>query len=123
MAARGTVIARFAWASKTPDCGFHPGLQAAAGKDPRCATATAGFDVGKHAAGASQAGLEDVLLSSSEIVASSPNAVTGVCRSRSACYVTGFEPGAIDISGPTVTDGSVPAATASFRCAFAGGRQ
>jgi formylglycine-generating enzyme required for sulfatase activity len=123
LAARGPRVESHSWGSQQGDCSKHPGLNSPTAVDQRCGIGLQDFEIGKHPAGASPLGVEDVLLSAAELVASSPDAVQAPCRQGKACYVTGLTVSSIDISGPTIGDATVPAVSASFRCAFDGVRQ
>ncbi len=118
LAARGSKTARFAWGELPPSCARHPlgrvsldeagerGLPPEAIYDlfyghrvePCVADPAQRFHVGEHPAGASPFGLEDVLLTASELVAAVDKTIFAACRiPRAGCLVqTGELPGSID---------------------------
>jgi hypothetical protein len=80
--------------------------------------------IGAHAAGGAPSGIEDVLLTPAELVATSHDAFFSVCGAgTSACLVRGLSPGAIDGFAPipavsAATAGAAPPSiqTYGFRC-------
>lgn len=123
-AARGPTIRRYAWGNSITACEQHPlarvrGLECAATDIER-------FHVGSHPMGTSPMGIEDVLLTPAELVATSTDAWASVCRIPSpGCLVTGMPAGAIDgfsqITAPSTPDAGMPTTTLfGFRCAMEG---
>jgi Sulfatase-modifying factor enzyme 1 len=126
VAARGSAIHRFAWGDTPPTCDQHPrGTRPASGDDGSrtvsCEPVSNGFDVGTHPQGVSSSGMQDVLLTQSELLRGTADAPYLACRSDH-CAVYGLVPGAID-SVHTVgraADGALAPSTTvySFRCAW-----
>jgi formylglycine-generating enzyme required for sulfatase activity len=133
-AARGTEVRRWPWGATAPNCEQHPlGAPAAADSGstaPSCDSGSASFAVGRHPRSASPAGVEDVLLTRSELVRATPKHLFQACSEPSpACGVHGLAPGAIDavepVQGPSAQPGSPTGSSEhvvdypySFRCAW-----
>ena len=116
-AARGPVPQRFPWGDAAATCEQHP--RASAPPQQRlgfeearvnaeygyCGVeADARLRTGEHFAGASAAGLEDILLSEGELVRGSAGGPISVCLGESSgCVVFGLMPGAIDAAEPVAT--------------------
>jgi len=112
-AARGAQPRRFSWSKAEESCELHPRLETLVpptegeeGELVRATSCAALHDggllqVGKHSAGASEVGMEDVLMTPAELIASEGKSVFGACDSLFAgCVVTGSSPGAIDSVSP-----------------------
>jgi formylglycine-generating enzyme required for sulfatase activity len=134
LAARGPTPQRHAWGSSLATCKQHPLAVTEDGK--RCAEPEADVGrIGRHAAGASAAGLEDVLLTGGELLGASADALFPACRAEesgkssggsrtdSACLVYGVSPGAIDSVRKIERAERQPDGTAipyGFRCVWGG---
>lgn len=148
LAARGPQVQRFSWGSQTPTCEQHPaGLKTIIGDVQPNGELTPSslaslrvepckgegiFNVGKHQAGASPLGLEDVLLTQAELLRASKRNFFAACRlpakeeagSSATCLVYGQEPGAIDsvegLSAPAehADKDDIAALPYGFRCAW-----
>ena len=134
LAARGPSPARFAWGDSEPSCERHPRVadtrdaftSADAAKEAGCVPAAeAPLVVGRHPAGASASGLEDVLLTPAELLAVESNAQFSACSTGFAgCLVYGRTPGEIDAVFPIdALAGKAPAEQRApqvfgFRCAL-----
>ena len=137
LAARGGSPQRYAWGDAPPNCDQHPlksmsaqGIAPEIGKTVPCPNADAGLTVGQHPAGASAAGLQDVLLTPGELLAPDSSGIFNACANGSGhCVVFGKEPAAIDgvqpfYRGAATKEGAGDRAGAvvghlySFRCAF-----
>jgi hypothetical protein len=84
----------------------------------------ASYAVGTHAAGRSPAGLEDVLLTEAELLATSADAHSPACAPPfGACLVSGLGPGAIDSVAPVYNQADHDTADQpyAFRCALPDG--
>lgn len=117
VAARGTSVQRYAWGSKLDACEQHPEARLRAKKcdvsDP------ARFRVGRHRDGASPMGLEDVLSTPAELLATSPTSLSSACAPGvSACLVRGLSPGAIDGFVPVASGDQKATPSFGFRCAL-----
>ncbi|MBI3203181.1 MAG: SUMF1/EgtB/PvdO family nonheme iron enzyme [Myxococcales bacterium] len=121
-AARGPSVRPYPWGSEPPTCEQHaPGAMAIGGKAACCPGECALRDligVGRHPAGKSPSGVEDLLLTRAELVASSPEASVPGCRNGNhGCIVQSATPGSIDAVFPVPSDESAAQAW-SFRCAW-----
>jgi formylglycine-generating enzyme required for sulfatase activity len=130
LAARGGAPAPFSWGTAAATCDVHPATNAV-GESAPCATdgnLTAAFAVGKHPAGASPFGVEDVLLTRGEILAASDDAQFSACAApHVACIVHGVVTGGIDAFAPVTRsaaeDGDgASEVTAGFRCVWRGSK-
>ena len=97
LAARGPAVHRFAWGDTPGTCDQHPlGSGEASCCNEGCEPKEH-FALAMHPSTASPKGALDVLVTPSELVASSTDAVSSACAgSASACLVTGRTPGSID---------------------------
>lgn len=134
LAARGPSVSRYAWGGSGPTCEQHPKALKIEDKTPCELTDPAPVEVGKHSAGASPLGMEDVLLTRAELLQASKKATFGGCESPKeaganggGCLVYGMEPGAIDSVrqmplATTAEDGKpsveVSPAAYAFRCVW-----
>lgn len=121
LAARGPEVRRHPWGEELASCEQHP--QAADCAEAEGVAPVGGEGaalarpVGKHPAGASPSGVEDVLLVRRERVTASAGSAQGACAGEGGCVVSGRDPGAID----GVEVGNVAAAEqppAMFRCVW-----
>ena len=110
LAARGPSVRRFPWGDTSATCDQHPGAAAPPGqllsRDDAVYQRAHGFcglgpdgllQTGIHPGGASSFGVEDILLTSGELVRGGPDSVMSSCMSKDgACVVFGLLPGAID---------------------------
>ncbi len=113
MAARGPSAQPFAWGSAFPDCNRFPSELC---KNPV-------FSVGQHPTGASPSGLDDVLLTSRELVAGVAKSAAQGCGAGAYCVAgSTSERGKIDQIWPIQDEGdAAPDATQplfGFRCAW-----
>ena len=119
LAARGPQVRRFAWGGDPPDCTRHWRVTLESTAPNQCCKGecdVAAAAVGKHSAGSSPSGIEDVLSTLGEHVIADPEVEVLGCRgSGTACYVTGNMPGAID-SVLTLPQGQ--AIPSGFRCVW-----
>ena len=130
LAARGGDPAPFSWGRATATCAVHPATDAV-GESAPCAldgNLAAAFAVGKHPAGASPFGMEDVLLTRGEILAASDDAQFSACTApHVACIVHGVVTGGIDAFAPVArnaaaVDDGASGVTAGFRCVWRGSK-
>lgn len=136
LAARGRSPQRFSWGDGGATCGQHALAHAwlqrtdvgatsygdSVPEDSSCVKANIRpLEVGKHSAGASPSGLEDVLIAQAELLGGHPENHFSVCeRSEHGCIVYGLMPGAIDAVKPTEeTPEAAIAHPYTFRCAWA----
>jgi hypothetical protein len=120
LAARSPNVQKYAWGNEPPSCSTHPvadgilaePLSCCAGPEP-CSVPTLAR-VGAHPAGASSAGLEEVLYARGELAVSDASTSLASCGGGT-CAVTG-RVGAIEglIPAPSNAVDSM-----TFRCAFA----
>jgi len=122
-AARGATIRRYAWGDSPSECEQHPEVRLR-GKSCDASTPTR-LRIGAHAAGVSPTGVEDVLLTPGELVATSRDSFFAVCgEGASACIARGLSPGSIDGFAPVPTGdvakhSAAPSVlTYGFRCAI-----
>jgi len=145
LAARGPDVRRFAWGENVPTCTQHPlaeqvhsrvaAAKALLVEDASDATEKAcdkrSLDdvvVARHADGHAPSGVEDVLVTYSELVRSSDDALFPACgEAFEGCVVFGSVPGAIDAVAPMVEVREVADAVeylphvtrdAGFRCVW-----
>lgn len=121
-AARGPTVRRYPWGAELPTCERHaPAAIATAGEAACCqggCTLRDVIGIGRHPAGKSPSGAEDLLLTPAELVASSPSAALPGCRDgKRGCLAQSASPGSIDAVVPVPTDASASLAW-SFRCAW-----
>jgi hypothetical protein len=123
LAARGPAVARFPWGNNPASCDQRPdgapsplsmpGKPCSAASDP-----LQNFAIGKHPAGASPLGVEDVLMAPGELIDVSSDAQTSACGPPfAACVAHGVLPGAIDGFEPLSAD-SASQRSYQFRCAW-----
>jgi hypothetical protein len=136
LAARGAAPHEYPWGDTPPTCDQYP-MQAPTPAPrvlaPRsapvsCIDGGAGdpaLAVGSHSAGASSAGVEDLLLARGELLATDPQSAFNACTGNAHCVVFGAHDAVIDGVEPiyqgTADDGtSHPRALHAygFRCAF-----
>lgn len=99
VAARGMNVRRYSWGNELRECDQHPDARLRGKNCDR--TSLDRFRVGTHEPGASPSGVQDVLLTPAELVATSRGAFFSVCgEGTRACLVKGLSPGAIDGFGP-----------------------
>jgi formylglycine-generating enzyme required for sulfatase activity len=124
LAARGTAVHRYPWGDDPSTCTRHPLAEGIFAEKRACC---AGADnctiedlarVGTHPAGASAAGLEDVLFAGGELTVSDAHAALASCGGR-VCMLSGRGP-AIEGLVPASAEGN---AATTFRCAIAEGGQ
>jgi hypothetical protein len=125
LAARGREVTRFAWGNKLPQCEHRPDVLQPDGARPCEEANKASFEVGRHPAGASPFGVEDVLLTPGELIAPSMDAPVASCAAPfGACVAYGVRPGAIDSVAPVevarADHGERSPHPYAFRCAFSG---
>jgi formylglycine-generating enzyme required for sulfatase activity len=132
LSARGPSPQRHPWGETPATCEQHPhGVPPERLLSSRCpeVESKAGR-VGLHAAGASALGLQDVLLTRGELLASTADALFPACSAESsaendrACIVWGMEPGAIDsvqAVPPAAERGDTALTPYGFRCVWGGG--
>lgn len=113
LAARGPQPKRFSWGDEMPECRHHPGGRELPSPNPTGEIAVrvharrqglpcrldAGswYQIGKHTAGASEFGIQDVLLAPGELLRTDQVSPFPACGSdREACVVYGLKPGSID---------------------------
>lgn len=145
LAARGPSPRRFSWGDGSPTCQQHPLARdrmlrssvantGPAGRAPlealsegavlaqaECAETDARrFEVGKHSAGASPSGLQDVLIAEGELLGGQQGShFTACARSDRGCIVYGLLPGAMDAVKPTDEARRAASSQAyTFRCAW-----
>lgn len=112
-AARGPEVARYPWGEEKPSCEQHPWGDAASGNDPTRRSRgsinltscnqpkSKSHRLGLHEAGASPAGVQDVLIAKAELLGGNPGEMFSVCGGEDGgCLVYGLEPGAVDAVGP-----------------------
>jgi len=137
LAARGASPQRFSWGDAAATCEQHPlaldptlqRLSNAPGSaqvptETKCgAPVAARFEVGKHAAGASPSGVEDVLLARGELLGGEPAShFTPCAMSGRSCLVYGVLPGAIDAVKLVNEAGTAEMSEAyTFRCVWSKG--
>lgn len=124
-AARGPNVRRYAWADQRLACDKHPAAIAALGTKACCPADGCSAEqvalVGKHPAGGSPAGVEDVLLTPAELLSADPSSPWPACRdARAGCFVSTLSGGSIDAiaSGPQAGDSSSSVPTWGFRCVW-----
>jgi formylglycine-generating enzyme required for sulfatase activity len=122
--ARGPAVRRYSWGNELNACEQHPEARL---RGRTCDVSTRErLRIGAHAAGASPSGIEDVLVTPAELVATSHDAFFSVCGDGAdACLARGLSPGAIDGFGPIPSAPTEPAETGppsiqtfGFRCAL-----
>jgi hypothetical protein len=123
LAARGQAPARYPWGEAALSCERH-WLAAVRPRSTLCEGDLGTPVVGRHPAGASPSGIEDVLSVWAEYVGASSSGRWAACSAGNNCVVASATPGSIDRirnavpRQPSDQDYSVPAA---FRCAWSGG--
>jgi hypothetical protein len=126
LAARGTVVHRWAWGDTAPTCDQHPLGKAPTGGNAGCGTdPTKIWVVGQHPAGASPQGLRDVLLTPAELLRTTADTISSTCSGQpgdGVCLVVSLAAGAIDAARsistePSSTELSTTPAY-SFRCVW-----
>jgi hypothetical protein len=129
-AARGPSPRRFSWGDESPTCEQHPiagmALSALSGAPDarfgrgvsRCRAPFQQYTVGQHPTSKSDDGVQDVLLTPSELLRGTAASPFGACRSESAeCVVYGLEAGAIDSVSDVGTSAAVVIGM-GFRCVW-----
>ncbi|MBX3212309.1 MAG: SUMF1/EgtB/PvdO family nonheme iron enzyme [Labilithrix sp.] len=124
-AARGREVARFSWGNTLPRCEQHPAVTHSVIGGPCAESQDQTFAVGRHVAGTSPLGVEDVLLASGELIAPSSDSPVSACAAPfPACVAYGVRPGAIDsveaLDGVDTEAGERSRQAYAFRCAFPG---
>jgi hypothetical protein len=134
LAARGPKVVRYPWGNDPIDCDRHPGAEAC---DPVPDPLPAWW-IGGHPNGASPSGIEDALLSATELVrATEGSMAVGCLHGRGHCRVGSLiQPAAIDlfwqleggaggrteyvdgVRQPNESTAGMMAATYGFRCAW-----
>ncbi len=105
-AARGPEVQEHPWGKDPASCEEHAravvidgtGMEQTRSSCPELAEKR--FATRHHPQGASAAGLEDILISPSELVEGSERALFGACANKQLCLVYGRNPGAIDAVRP-----------------------
>jgi formylglycine-generating enzyme required for sulfatase activity len=128
VAARGREPQPYAWGDEPPTCEKHPWAYGMLSNRTSCCKQDAGCSldqltsVGAHPAGASAAGVQDVLLSPAELVSSSAQSPCG--GEGDACAVFGRHGAIGSVEGLLrLDDGEhVARLTSSFRCVWEDGR-
>jgi serine/threonine-protein kinase len=117
-AARGPAVTRYAWGNAAPTCERHP--DACLG-----AVDIADYAVGRRPASASPTGVQDVLLTNSELVRGEDGATGFACRGAGThCQIGGARDfAAIEALASVADDGPYPesgtlSAPYGFRCVF-----
>jgi formylglycine-generating enzyme required for sulfatase activity len=124
LAARGPDVQRWAWGNDRPTCERHARTAFSSAPAACCGGSCNDVEyavVGRHAAGASRYGVQDVLLTQAEIVRGHKDAAWRGCAGNDRfCLVHGTEPGAIDAFVPvsSLESAEMPA---GFRCVLGGG--
>jgi formylglycine-generating enzyme required for sulfatase activity len=119
VAARGAALRRFSWGDDPATCEQHPMTTRGS-----CASSLATRAVGKHPAGASPLGIEDVLSIGGEFMRVTTDSGWQGCKSGRACVVSGISIGSIDTFtrvGDLGEDGLERLATTpsiAFRCVW-----
>ncbi len=129
-AARGPSPRRFAWGDEKATCERHPfaglALSALSGASDarfgrgvtRCGVAPSEYTVGQHPESRFEDGMQDALLTPSELVRGTGASPFGACSSDGAgCVVYGLEAGAID-GVSEVSPTATPSFGVGFRCAW-----
>ncbi len=99
VASRGGSVHRYAWGDRQATCDEHPGVDRSSGKVP-CVSSLTAFRVGAHPAGASPMGVQDVLITRTELLRDADDAQFSSCRGNSTCAVIGTFAGTIDSVRP-----------------------
>ena len=117
VAARGTSVRRYPWGSTLDACEQHPEARL---RGKRCDVSDpTRFRVGRHREGASPMGLEDVLSTPAELVATSATSQSSACAPGvTACLVRGLSPGAIDGFSSASSGDQRGTPDFGFRCAL-----
>jgi formylglycine-generating enzyme required for sulfatase activity len=121
LAARGPAVQQHAWGSAPPSCDLHPRVEGVLSQPLSCCDDTDDCThntltrVGAHTAGASPAGVEDVLFAGGEIVTPDEGTALTNCGGKdSTCAVIG-RVGAIEA---LVAWRDPAALSTTFRCAY-----
>lgn len=114
VAARGPDVSPYPWGSTPPSC-----AQYAPDDSEDCVSATDKKGVvGEHPSGASPSGMQDALLTRTELVAGTPRAPFLVCEGQgSTCLVQSQVDGGLRGVGP-VAEGATSIGQYGFRCAW-----
>lgn len=116
LAARGPAVARYPWGNGAADCSTH-----GRALGPECTTLR--MELGLHPDGRATSGIEDILLTRTELVARHSTSSASACRSED-CAVGGLLPGSIDnvvrYAERRLVYGDE--ALTSFRCVWEDGR-
>ena len=132
LAARGAGPQRYPWGASSPSCEQHGLARPTEGK-PCSGEAKDLGRVGLHGAGASVFGLQDVLLSTGELIDPSADSLFPACQTptgqtsasaRPACVVYGSAPGSIDSAFALAAEGDrgkTSHVAYGFRCVWEGG--
>jgi formylglycine-generating enzyme required for sulfatase activity len=125
LAARGEVPQRFAWGNDRAKCSHHSRayeVLAPTDKEREGCSSEGALVIGATPEGASSTGVEDVLLTPGELLATQDDAQFSACGSGfRACFVFGTQPGAIEAVYPLAesSPGKVESAAPhvfGFRC-------
>lgn len=141
-AARGSSISRYPWGKDEPTCAQHPLASVAESQDydrppnvTRCNEPRSEvYRTKVHKSGASQLGVEDILLAPAELLRGSPGQMFSTCGTEGrGCLVYGISPGSIDSVGSveSVTEAALERGDAAqrsqqaygFRCVWQEARQ
>jgi len=124
-ASRGPNVRRYAWADQRLACDKHPAAIAPLGTKACCpaegCTAEQVALVGKHPAGSSPAGVEDVLLAPAELLSADSRSVWPACRdAKKGCVASTLSGASIDAigAGPEAGDSSASVPAWAFRCVW-----
>jgi hypothetical protein len=128
-AARGTAVRRFPWGDERPTCDQHPGgwpepsaeqvEQSEYNGATSCGLGPSRLmRIAEHSEGASPSGVEDILMSSGELVGGRRGERFGACSNpERACLVYGLSAGAIDSVEPAPSPLDAEAGSRSVRSA------
>lgn len=124
-AARGPNVRRYPWADQRLACDKHPAAIAALGTKACCPADGCSAEhvalIGKHPAGSSPAGVEDVLLAPAELLAADSSSAWPACRNaKTGCFASTLSGASIDAitSGPEAGNSSASVPAWAFRCAW-----
>jgi formylglycine-generating enzyme required for sulfatase activity len=114
LASRGSAVHRYAWGDRPATCADHPSVPGSS-----CPHDRGAFRVGGHNKGGSPSGMEDALLTRSELLQASRDSQFPACSAQN-CIIQGIYPGSIDSVRPAATHET--GAPFGFRCVTGGGQ-